>query len=52
MERTNIIVWLDNNEEWNRVYIENGKLYVKIGPGNGDYALLSNCFVRKTESIC
>lgn len=51
MERTNIIVWLDNDEEWSRVYKENGKLYVRIGAGKGDFALLSDCFVREISSL-
>lgn len=45
---TDIIVWLDNEEEWNRVYLgKDGKLYIKIGAGKDDFALLSDCFVRE-----
>lgn len=52
MKRTNIIVWLDNEEEWNRVYLDvDGKLYIKIGAGKNDFALLNNCFVREIASL-
>ena len=52
MERTKIIVWLDDDKEWSRVYLgEDGKLYVKIGAGKSDFALLNNCFVREISSL-
>ena len=51
MVRTNIIVWLDDDEEWYRVYIENGKLYIRIGVGKGDFALLNNCNIREISNL-
>ena len=48
MTMTKIIVWLDDNEEWNRVYLsDNGKLWVRIGAGKGDFAKLDDCNVRE-----
>lgn len=51
MVRTNIIVWLDDDEEWYRVYIQNGKLYIRIGVGMGDFALLNNCNIREISNL-
>lgn len=51
MERTNIIVWLNKNKYWNRVYKADGKLYVKTGPGKADYTLLDNCHIRKISNL-
>ena len=51
MVRTNIIVWLDDEEEWYRVYIENGKLYIRIGVGMSDFALLNDCNIREISNL-
>ena len=51
MVRTNIIVWLDNDEKWYRVYIENGKLYIRIGACMGDFALLNDCNIREISNL-
>lgn len=53
MEITKIIVWLDDEEEWNRVYLnkKDGKLYIRIGAGKYDFAKLDNCKIRKIDTL-
>lgn len=50
---TKVIVWLDDDEEWNRVYLnkDDGKLYVRIGAGRSDFAKLDDCYVREISGI-
>lgn len=50
-ERTNIIVWLDGEEEWNRVYMCDGKLYIRIGAGKNDFAKLDDCDICKIDTL-
>lgn len=52
-EMTKVIVWLDDDEGFNRTYLckDNGKLYVRIGAGMLDLAELNNCFIRKIDTI-
>lgn len=52
-ELTNIIVWLDDDDEWNRVYLnkDNGKLYVRIGAGVSDFAKLDDCYIREAGTL-
>ena len=49
MERTNIIVWLDNSEYWHRVFLKDGKLLVKCD--GRTYKPIEECNVRKVDSL-
>lgn len=52
-EITRIIVWLDDEKEWNRVYLhkDSGKLYVRIGAGASDFAKLDDCNIREISNL-
>lgn len=50
--RTNIIVWIDENEYWDRVYLhENGKLYARVGSKHTDLVELSKVKITKIDTL-
>jgi hypothetical protein len=52
LERTDLIVWVDGNEEWDRVYMEKGKLYIIVSDnGVRNYVGLENFHIDRIQDI-
>ena len=50
-KRTNVIVWVNGNEEGNRVWLKDGLLYIQTGIKISDRHLLSNFHIDHIATI-